>query len=144
MLKQRLLPVFVLLLVGTFALGCESRTDKTETGGVEISISDFDGLPISSSVASGIVQIGEITLQSISKDPFAATSDLMNVELQSYEITFTRADAGTRLPPPVVRGIFGVVPVNGTYVINNLPVIDGEALDTEPLNDLAILKVTVK
>ncbi len=136
MLKQRLLPIFVLVLVGALALGCESRTDKTETGGVEISVSDFDGLALRHDVSVDFLQVDELTLQNISKDPFAATSDLMNVELYSYEVTYTRADTGTRLPPPLVRGLFGTVPVNGTAVFNNLPVMDLEQFSTEPLSDL--------
>lgn len=132
--KNRLIPVLALLLVG--ALGCESRTDKSQTGGVEISVSDFDGLPIRGSVTEDFQQIETLTLQSISKDPLAPTSDLMNVELYSYEVTFTRADEGTRVPPTMVRGIFGTVPVNGTNTIDNLPVLDTEALRVPPLSDL--------
>ena len=131
---QRLIPVLALLLLG--AVGCESRTDKSQTGGVEISVSDFDGLPIVERVESSIVQIDTLTLQSIAKDPFAPTSDLMNVELYSYEVTFSRADEGTRVPPTLVRGIFGTVPVNGTNTIDGLPVLDSEALRVEPLSDL--------
>lgn len=130
---KRLIPVLALLLV---AVGCESRTDKSQTGGVEISISDFDGLPVRGSVNDDFQSIETLTLQSIAKDPFAPTSDLMNVELYSYEITFSRADEGTRVPPTMVRGIFGTVPVNGTNTIDGLPVLDTEALRVEPLSDL--------
>ncbi|MEM6705372.1 MAG: hypothetical protein AAF690_21815 [Acidobacteriota bacterium] len=133
---KKLIPVLALLLLG--AVGCESRTDKSQTGGVEISVSDFDGLPVIGSVNApgGLIQIDTLTLQSISKDPFAPTSDLMNVELYSYEVTFSRADEGTRVPPTLVRGIFGTVPVNGTNTIDGLPVLDSEALRVEPLSDL--------
>ena len=34
-----------------------------------------------------------------SMNPSGPTSDLMNVEIQSYEVTYTRDDTGTRVPP---------------------------------------------
>ena len=40
-----------LALVLVAALGCEQRTDKTDDGGIILSISDFDGLPISISAS---------------------------------------------------------------------------------------------
>ena len=141
--RKKLIPFLSLLLVGFVGVGCETRTDKEQTGGVEISISDFDGLPIQASVNTQFVQVDELTLTSIANDTFAPTSDLMNVELHSYEVTFSRADTGTRLPPTLVRGIFGVVPVNGTNTINNLPVLDSEALLSEPLIDLSVLNGSV-
>jgi hypothetical protein len=61
----------------------------------------------------------------------------MNVELESYEITFTRADTGTRVPNPFVRGVGGgLVPVAGTLDIDGLPLFDEEQLENPPLSDL--------
>ncbi|REJ84001.1 MAG: hypothetical protein DWQ36_00170 [Acidobacteria bacterium] len=134
-------------LITVLGLGlgaCESRTDKTDGGGVLLSVSDFDGLPVQVGVnnavaAGGLVQIEEITIQNIAKDPFGSTSQLMNVEMDSYEVTFTRADGGSRVPPSLVRDIFGVAPVNGTETYENLPVMSLEQLDTEPLSDLQFI-----
>ena len=60
----------------------------------------------------------------------------MNVEIQSYEVTYTRADQGTRVPPPMVRGLFGVAPAGGDYIVENLPVMALEQLLNPPLSDL--------
>ena len=99
--------LFTLALILTVA-ACESRTGKTDGGGVILSISDFDGLPILVIVnGSNFVQIDSLTVSNTPKDPNGTTSSLMNVEIESYEITFTRADAGTRIPVSFVRGIFG-------------------------------------
>lgn len=130
-----------LLLVAT--VGCESRTDKVDGGGVLLSVSDYDGVPINVSVNSqvldgGVVQIGSITIQNIAKNQNQPTSQLMNVELQSYEVTFSRLDGGTRVPPPYVRGIFGVVPVNGTAQYDNWPIMGFEQLTNPPLSDLLL------
>ncbi len=132
-----------LLAVGLFALGCEARTDKQDGGGVLLSISDFDGLPVTVSVnaalATGTVSIGQITLQSIVKNPAAPTSSLQNIEIDTYEVRYSRADGGTRLPPPFVRRLFGVVPVSGTEVYDNLPVMTLEQLNATPLRDLQVI-----
>ncbi len=121
--------------------GCESRTDRTDGGGVLLSISDFDGLPIAVSVnatlsAGGFVQVEEIIISNVPKNPTGTTSELMNVEIVSYEVTYSRADGGTRVPTPYVRGLFGVVPVGGTLSVDNLPVMSSDQLNSEPLSDL--------
>lgn len=119
-------------------LGCEGRTDKSE-GTVVLSVSDFDGLPVTASVnAQDFLQIGEITIQNIPKNPNAGTSELMNVEMRSYEVVFSRVDAGTRVPTPFVRSLFGVAPVNGTVDYNNLPVAGSEQFRNPPLSDLLV------
>lgn len=135
------------LLVPILALafsGCESRTDKRDTGGVVLSITDFDGLPVSVGVnaaaaGGGLVQIGSLTIQNIAADLNAPTSQLMNVEIQSYEVRYSRADSGTALPPPFVRNVLGVAPVNGTETYENLPIMSLEQIDNQPLSDLQFI-----
>lgn len=140
---NRVTRIVALAAVALAFLGCESRTDKTDGGGVLLSISDFDGLPIniSTSLACDVagqclVQVEEIVLQNVPKNPNGITSDLMNVEIQSYEVVFTREDGGTRVPPPLVQSIFGVVPVGGTSTLNNYPVMRTDQFNNVPLRDL--------
>lgn len=130
-----------LVLAGLLsALGCNSHLEETDGGGVLLSVSDFDGLPtvvsVSSARALGAVTVDSITIQSIARDIDGDTSDLMNVEMQSYEVTFTRGDGGTRVPPPLVRNIFGVTPVGGTQNYENLPILLSDQITTVPLKDL--------
>src|SRR5690242_2656169 len=102
------------LAVLVLALGsCRSRTDRSG-GSVLLSVTDFDGLPLSVSATAGPTSIGEITLQNFAKDPNGTVSDLQSIELRSYEVRFSRRDTGTRVPPPMVKSIFSLVPVNGT------------------------------
>jgi len=125
------------LAVLVLALGsCRSRTDRSE-GSVLLSVTDFDGLPLLVDVSDGgPTQIGEITLRNFAKDPSGTTSDLQSIELRSYEVRFSRRDTGTRVPPPMVKSIFSLVPVNGTSTITNLPFLTENQLANPPISDL--------
>jgi hypothetical protein len=134
----------LLVLIGLLLVACDSRLDRTDGGGVLLSVSDFDQLPNVVSVnaarpsqgGANLVVIPSITIESIVRDIDGDTSDLMNIEMQSYEVTFTRADGGTRLPPPLVEKVFGTVPPNGTLVYDNLPFMRSAQLEDPPLSDL--------
>jgi hypothetical protein len=121
-------------------LGCESRTDRTDGGGVLLSITDHQfgniTIPISVNGTGLFVQADSITLQNIVKDPDGSSSPLMNVELDSYQITYRRVDQGTRTPPTFTEAIFGVVPAGGTDSINNFNLLGPEQLTNPPLSDL--------
>jgi hypothetical protein len=132
------------ILIGLVALaavvGCKGRTDRSD-GTVILSVSDFNGLPVGASVntTQGILSIDTITIQNLAKNPDATTSSLMNVEMRSYEVVYSRVDGGTRVPTSLVRSIFGVAPVNGNIVYNNLPVAGSEQFDNPPLSDLQFI-----
>ena len=126
-----------LMLVLFAALaGCRERTDRRE-GMVLLSITDFDGLPLLVSASSTIVQADQITLRSIPKDPTGTTSDLQSIEVRSYEVRYVRRDTGTKVPPPLVQGVFGIISPGGTTTFDNLPVLMSDQLLNPPLRDLA-------
>lgn len=142
------------LLVGITA--CSTRTDETDTGGVILLVSDFDGLPafVSVNCRTGEVaiefcdeatfgtfslSIGEITLENIVADPTGTSSRLMDVEIDRMQIGFRRIDQGTRVPPTLFRNHFSLVPVNGTATLENLPILTSEGFVNPPLNDLRLL-----
>ena len=132
--------LIVIALLSLVLWGCEERTDESGSGGVILSVSDFDGLPAEIGVnllqLIGFLSIGEITIDSHSTDPGGSVSSLMNVEMDSYEVSFSRADAGTILPPPLVQKIFGVTPVNGSQLYENLRILSLEQIESRPLADL--------
>lgn len=135
----RLGALWVLLLV-LGVVGCGDERTQNSEGAVILSLTDFDGLPFQVSVnqasQTGAVTVETLTLQNIPKDPRGTTSDLMSIELDSVEITYSRADRGTRVPPPRVRTIFSLVPVGGTATIDNLEIMGLEQLLNPPLSDL--------
>jgi hypothetical protein len=129
----------VLAAVLPLAGSCRSRTDKT-AGPVVLTFGAITGIPVSAiSVASsgaGVV-ITTFTLQSVVKDPNGGTpSALEDVEVTSYQVTYTRRDSGTRVPPSLVAGEALEVPVNGTGTIMNLPILRQDQLLSPPLSDL--------
>lgn len=133
---RKTLTLLALAILALPVLSCNQRTDKDE-GNVILTISAFDGLPFRVSVNdSSVVQVGELTLTNVPKDPNGTVSALMDIELRSFEVTYTRADGGTRRPPTRVGGIFGNVPVNGQDQIDNLDIMGLDQLRNPPLSDL--------
>ena len=138
---KRLVPALALLAL----LGCDSRLETVDGGGVTLSVSDFDGLPtqigVNSTVAlGGLVTIESLTIESIikSQNPTSPSSSLMNVEMQSYEVTYSRGDGGTRVPPPLTQSIFGSVTAGGTIDYDGLPFLTLNQFDAQPLSDFLV------
>lgn len=133
----RLLLTTLALLPLVLSLGCRSDTDRSE-GNVLLSISSFNGLPSAVSLRSQSPPfvIGDITVRNIAKDPTGSVSDLQSVELRTLEIRFQRRDTGTRVPPSNVQSVFGLVPVNGSTTLNNIPFLTSDQVLNQPLKDL--------
>jgi len=137
-MKRPIVPLLALALAAVGALACAGdRVEDTE-GSVILSVTDFDGLPVRVAVnqSDGLVQIGSITIANVPKDQNANTSPLQDVEMTTYEVVYQRVDTGTRVPGPLVRRIFGVAPVGGDIVYDNLPIMGAEQLANPPLSDL--------
>lgn len=137
---NRVIKIVALAVLAVLLPACEGATDKTDGGGILLSVSDFDGLPISISASAaagvGTVQVGQITVQSVVKNPSRATSELMTVEISSYEVTFQRDDLGTRIPPALLNFIFGTVAAGGTYELENGPIMRIDQFNNAPIRDL--------
>jgi hypothetical protein len=135
---RRHLILGLLLLLAPLQLGCQDSTDRVDSGGVLLRITDFGTLPLVLSLRSiGLLQIDSVTMRSFPADPNGTTSDLMTIQLDAYEVTYTRADRGTVVPRPIVGRIFGSVPVNGTNEINNLNFLQLDQLSAQPFSGLA-------
>ncbi len=142
-MKTKTFSFVVVAALAIVTLGCPSsgNLSKTEAGGVYLSVTDFDGLPVVVSVSGilatgGVLSMEELTLASIAVNQVQPTSPLMNTEIERYEVGFSRADMGTKEPQPTVRGIFGTVPANGTIRYENLPLMTSEEFTQKPLRDL--------
>lgn len=137
--KSSLLLIFASALAFA-AAGCSGDAGETDTGGIELVVSDFDELPtlisVNNAAAVGLVTIGEISIDSLIENPSAPISDLQTVVMQSYEVRFTRADTGTRVPTPLVEGVLGSIQPGGEVQYDNLPILRSEQLLNPPLSDL--------
>ena len=138
----------VLAAVVLVAASCRSRTDRSP-GPVVLTFGAINGIPTVVSVGTAIagttstppgVSIQSFTLQSVVKEPTPGiTPAIEDVEVSSYQVVYRRRDSGTRVPPPLVAALGIEVPVNGTSVINNLPIVRLDQLLSPPLGDLASL-----
>ncbi len=153
MRNKLVLALVAITLVGV--AGCKTRTDGTESGGVLLVVSDFDGLPSGVSIncslgevaiefcdpdtyRSARLSVGELTLENIVADPTGTSSRLMDIQITRYQIGFRRIDTGSRLPPTQFRNVGVLVPANGTAAITNLPILTSEAFTNQPLTDLRL------
>jgi len=119
------------------AAGCRGRTDRTDSGGVLLSAS-LNGEPtqLVTSTTKVLPTVPTTTLQNIVADPTGVSSPLENIELRTYQVVYTRADSGTRLPPPLVAPISGTVPVNGTLSITGLNLMTNAQFGVPPISDI--------
>jgi len=129
-------------LVALAALGCNASTDRVDApviltieGSTTIVTPGF--VSVSNAQSQGWATIGSMTLKTVVKEPDATTSALESVEMDAYEVTYRRADHGTRLPAPLHEAVFGSIAPGGTYTLTGFPFMRLSQLSTSPLSDLA-------
>ncbi|MEM9291472.1 MAG: hypothetical protein AAGD01_07325 [Acidobacteriota bacterium] len=134
---HRICLVIALACLSLGLAGCSGDRIEDTEGGVVLSVSDFDGLATRVSVnnAGNTYTLGQIQISNLPKSN-RTTSDLMNVEMDTYEVVYERIGGGTRTPTTLVRRIFGVAPISGTIEYDNLPLMGVEQFDNQPLEDL--------
>lgn len=129
------------LLTAALVAGLAACTsnDKTDAGGVSIALGTLPSVPdhasVSSLVAGGNELRFDVNLRSIVLHP-AGSSDLMDIRIESYEVTYTRGDGGTKVPPPLVLYSAGNLPAGGTLTINGLLMLGPDQITTSPISDL--------
>lgn len=134
--RSHLLFQLLLVLLAVLILGCEEDLQERDSGGVALSV-EFVTFPVTVGVEEQTsVAIPSLEINSIAINQTAGTSDLMDVEVSTMEVTFTRADTGSRVPVPYVVQLLGTVPVGGTLTYSNLPVMGIEQMRAKPLSDL--------
>lgn len=131
-----LLLALILTLTSLALLGCDEELQETDAGGVALSVEFTVSPSIVGVNDQERVTITSMSINSIVLNPSAATSSLMDVEVSTMEVTFTRADSGTRVPVPYVVQLLGTVPVGGNLSYSNLPVMGVQQMRSPPLSDL--------
>lgn len=124
-----------LLATAVLLLGC-SDLETTDQGGVILKV-QFVNVPGQIGVNDqSDVLVPTIQIDSVVQNPTGGSSSVMDVLVDLYEVTFTRADTGTRVPGAFIQRRAGTVPVGGTLTLTNFPVMGIEQLRSEPLSDL--------
>lgn len=133
-MKQALQLTAIMLLI-VFA-GCTERAGETDTGGILLEV-EFDQSTFRIGVNdTDLVTLPQVTIDSIVSRPGGGSSSLMDVQLNTIELTYQRADTGTRVPLPFVYNVVGTVPAGGQLSYSNIPIMTVEQLRGEPLADL--------
>ncbi|MCG8462947.1 MAG: hypothetical protein MI919_42220 [Holophagales bacterium] len=128
----RLLAILLVVL----ATGCAERVEETDTGGVLLEV-QFDNSQFRVGVNDGdLVSLDTVTISSIVPNDEQPSSQLQDVQLDTVELTYSRADSGTTVPPALVYNLVGIVPVGGELTYSNLPIMSIDQLNRPPLSDL--------
>lgn len=126
---------FLLLALSVLLAGC-SDLETTDQGGVILKV-QFVNVPGSIGVNDqNQVLIPTIQIDSVVQNPTGGSSSVMDVLVDVYEVTFSRADTGTRTPPAFVYNRAATVPVGGTLTLTNFPIMGIEQMRSEPISDL--------
>lgn len=116
--------------------GCTDRVGEIDSGGVILEV-EFEDTTFRVGVnETDLLALDTVTIDSVVSRPNGGTSTLMDVQLDTIELTYSRVDTGTRTPVPFVYNVVGTVPVGGQLTFNGLPVMTVEQLRAEPLADL--------
>ncbi len=60
----------------------------------------------------------------------------MDTQLETIEVIFSRADTGTRTPPPFYINLVGTIPAGGELSYSDLPIMSLDQFNRVPLSDL--------
>lgn len=135
-LGHKLVLLLALSTLGLTLWGCDEELQETDSGGVALRVEFVSSPAVVGVNDSERLRVGAMRIDSIVLNPSAARSNLMDVSLSTMEVTFTRADSGTRVPVPYVVQLLGTVPVGGQLTYTNLPILGVEQMRAEPLSDL--------
>ena len=131
--------LLVLTLVALASFGCDDFVEEVDQGGVLLNLdftSTTNRIGVNNIDAGGLFTLNTLTVNSIVVRPGGATSQLMDVQLNTIEVTYSRADTGTRVPPALVYNIVGNVPAGGQVAFNNVVILSVEQIERPPLSDL--------
>lgn len=118
------------------AFGCAERVEERDTGGVLLEVEFVDSVFRVGVNDGDLVSLETVTINSIVSNTNQPTSQLMDVQLNTVEITYSRADSGTTVPPPFVYNVVGTVPVGGQLTYTGMPILSTDQLNRPPLSDL--------
>jgi hypothetical protein len=134
-LKKALILSLALL---PLAVGCTNKQGESESPVFLTTNLVGSSQPLFFGIATGApLQLQTMTITSHGKNPTATDPQgFQTVELNSYTVTFSRLDGGTKVPAPETFAVGGTIPFNGTLTLTNFPVIASSAVQQSPFDQL--------
>jgi hypothetical protein len=136
-MKKTTLPALALgALLLALLPGCSTNTTGDDAAPVFL-VGEFTELPLEKLlIEASPLQFKTTTLRNRTKVPGAATTQFLDVQVDSYQVRWARLDGGTKASATETFGGNVIVPVNGTSTLNNYPYMSADALLRPPLDQL--------
>src|SRR5512141_2407136 len=138
-MKKTVFHAFPALALGTLLLalpGCSTNTTGDDAAPVFL-VGEFTELPLEKLlVEASPLQFRTTTLRARLKVPGATSVQFLDVQVDSYVVSWTRLDGGTKASASEPWGGDVIVPVDGTSTLNNYPYMSADALLRPPLDQL--------
>jgi hypothetical protein len=134
-LMKVLIPALLILLC--LAVGCTNKQGETEAAVfVTVDLTLQPGF-IDVCTQTGPVQFATITLTSHFKNPAAADPQgFSTAQMNTYTVTYSRLDGGTRVPPTETFSDGVVLPAGGTSSLTNFFGMYATAFTQSPFDQL--------
>jgi hypothetical protein len=135
-MKKTLTTLALGVTLAAFLPGCSTNTTGDDASPVFLS-GQFTLLPLQKLLVEGTpLQFSTTTLQNRLKVPGAASTQFLDVQIDSYVVRWTRIDGGTKASASQTWGGNVIVPANGTSTLTNYPYMSADALLRPPLDAL--------
>jgi hypothetical protein len=134
-MKKRALIALALVALAA-APACTN--DEAETEAPVFVTVDLDLQPLAVSASSGLpITIQTMTLESRLKNPSATDPQgFADTQINTYVVTYSRRDGGTRIPPAETFSAAILLPANGTATLQGFPIMAASSLQRSPFDQL--------
>ena len=131
--------LFLATFLGLFAVGCTNKQGETESPVfLTTNLVSSSGQSLIFNIATDApLQLSQMVVTSHAKSTnITDPNGFQTVELQTYTVTYSRLDGGTKVPAPETFAVGGTIPLNGTLTLNNYPVLTAAASQQAPFDQL--------
>jgi hypothetical protein len=137
MKKTRCIALSALFFSSVLLPSCTTNTQGDDANPVFLT-GEFTLAPLLKNVNDGLpLQVQTITLRNRPKVvPGPASTQFLDIQVDSYNVVWTRIDGGKTASPSQAFGGNVIVPVNGTSSLQNFPVMSADSLIRPPLDRL--------
>ncbi len=134
---RRTLPIALTLLIALAGTRCSTNTQGDNAAPVFLE-GDFELLPVEKNVNDGVpLQFQTTILRNKPKVlPAPTSTQFLDVQVETYTVTWSRLDGGTTASSPQTFGGDFVVPFNGQSTLTNYPYMTAGHLQDPPLDNL--------